>query len=172
MQNQILLLEDVYNLGRKGDIVKAKPGYIRNYILPKKKGVVATPYTLRMREKLQQDRERQAVIDRADSESLAKVIEGKVLSTIVKVDPAGHMYGSVSANDIVKLFDEQGVTVERVNIALVHPIKETGSHKIEVRLKEGVQTYFHLNIVPEGGKIAAEPATVNVEEIPPQEQGV
>jgi len=158
MENELLLLEDVRGLGRKGDIVKPKPGFARNFLVPQKKGVVVTAYTLRMRAKLQEERERQAREDKVESEALAKVIDGKTLTTEVKVDPAGHMYGSVSAQDIVNLFEEQGVTIEKNYVLLVHPIKVTGDHTIELRLKEGVMTKFLLKVIPEGG------AAVQVEE--------
>ena len=150
MDNQLLLLEDVGRLGRKGDIVKVKPGFARNFLLPKKKAVVATPSALRMRNKLQEEREKQAHKDKIEADALVKVIEGKVLNVEVKVDPAGHMYGSVSAQDIVKLFEEQGVDIERDYVVLVHPIKVTGEHKVDLRLKEGVTTFFMLQITPEG----------------------
>lgn len=153
MDNQLLLLEDVGRLGRKGDIVKVKPGFARNFLLPKKKAVVATPGALRMRIKLQEEREKQAIKDKGESSALAKVIEGKIIKTEVKVDPAGHMYGSVSAHDIVKLFEEQGVDIDRNYVVLVHPIKVTGEHKLELRLKEGVSTFFFLHIIPEGGEL-------------------
>lgn len=165
MENQLLLLEDVRGLGRKGDIVKPKPGFARNYLLPQKKGVIVTAYTLRMRTKLQEEREKQAHVDRVAAEALAKIIDGKVLSVEVKVDPAGHMYGSVSAQDIVKLFEEQGVDIERSYVMLVHPIKVTGEHQIELRLKEGIMTKFLLKVLPEGGVL---PTPVHVEVV--QEQ--
>ena len=151
MQNQLLLLEDVGRLGRKGDIVKTKPGFARNFLLPQKKAVVATPHTLKMRAKLQAEREKQAIADKKESEILARIIEGKELSTEVKVDPAGHMYGSVSAQDIVKLFEDQGVTIDRHYVLLVHPIRTTGKHKIDLRFKEGITASFLLHIIPEGG---------------------
>lgn len=153
MENQILLLEDVERLGRKGDIVKTKPGFARNFLLPQKKAIVATPRALRMRAKLQEEREKQAHRDKIEADALAKVVDGKTLLVEVKVDPAGHMYGSVSAQDIVKLFEEQGVTLERNYIVLTHPIKVTGEHKIDLRFKEGVMASFMLKILPEGGSI-------------------
>lgn len=166
MENQLLLLEDVKGLGRKGDIVVSKPGFARNYLVPQKKGVVVTKHTLRMRAKLQEEREKQGRKDKAEAEALAKLIGGKVLTTEVKVDPAGHMYGSVSAYDIVQLFEEQGVTIDRHYVVLVHPIKVTGEHSVELRLKEGVVTSFTLKILPEGGVLPEVAKTEAVQESP------
>ncbi len=84
---ELLLLEDVDGLGRKGELVKAKPGHARNYIVPKQKGVVADMHTLRMQERLKEERTKQAVIDRQEAEQLASQISGLTCEVTVKVDP-------------------------------------------------------------------------------------
>jgi large subunit ribosomal protein L9 len=152
MQNQLLLLEDVYNLGRKGDIVKAKPGFVRNYLVPQKKAVIASKQSLRLREKLQQERFKQATEDKIDSEKLAKFIEGKVLETSVKVDKTGHLYGSVSIIDIVELLNNEGLELDKNNIQLAQPLKKLGQHRVELKLKEGVPAYIFINVKGEGMK--------------------
>lgn len=164
MQNQLLLLEDVGKLGRKGDIVKAKPGFVRNYLLPQKKAVIASKQTLRLREKLQEERAKQAAEDRVESEKLAKVIEGKELETTVKVDNSGHLYGSVSVADILKIFETEGLDLEKQNISLPQPIKKLGDHKIELKLKEGVSTYVVLKVKGEGRKHVETPKEKPVSE--------
>ncbi len=150
MQNQLLLLEDVSNLGRKGDLVKAKPGFVRNYLLPKKKAVIVDKRTLRMRERLQEERAKQSVIDKKESEELAKVLAEKVLSITVKVDTAGHLYGSVSTGDIASLLETEGFSVDKRSIQLAHAIKKSGNYDISLKLKEGVVGSFTLNVIGEG----------------------
>lgn len=150
MKQQLLLLKDVESLGKKGDLVSAKPGYIRNYLLPQGYAIIASPNTLRKQERLRAERAQQAIVDRRAAEELAARIEGEALETRVKVDPEGHMYGSVSASDIAQLFQEKGFTVEKKNVLLPRPIKETGTHKISLRLKEGVMVSATLAIIPEG----------------------
>lgn len=152
MKQQLLLLEDVEALGKKGEVVTAKPGYMRNFLLPKRLAVVASANTLRKQERLRAERAKQAIIDRQESEELAKQIESITLDTKVKVDPEGHMYGSVSAADIALLFQERGLPVEKRNIALTKPIKETGVHKLTIKLKEGITISCNLSIIPEGLK--------------------
>lgn len=149
VRNQLLLIEDVEDLGRSGDVVTVKPGYARNFLLPQKKAVIADPFTLRMQAKLKEERAKRAEIDRKEAEELAKQIEGKVLTIEVKVDPDGHMYGSVAALDIVRLFEKEGITLERRNIILPHPIKTLGVHPIKLRLKEGVPTQITLKVMSE-----------------------
>lgn len=150
MKQQLLLLKDVEALGKKGDVVSAKNGYIRNFLLPQRLAAIASPNILRKQEKLRQERAEQAVIDRKESEELAKQIETVILETRVKVDPEGHMYGSVSASDVATLLQERGLPVDRKFVQLPRPIKATGSHKIALKLKEGVAASCQLTIIPEG----------------------
>lgn len=156
-KGQLLLLSDVYGLGRKGDIVQAKPGYTRNFLLPQKKAVLATASTLRMRARLQEEREKQALEDKKESEALAKVLTGKAFTITTKVDRDGHMYGSVSARDIHKLLEENNIAVDKQAVQLPKPLKKLGTHSIALKLKEGVPANFTLNIHGEGME-AVEPA--------------
>lgn len=170
MQNQLLLLEDVGKLGRKGDLVTAKPGFVRNYLIPQKKAVVATKHALKMRAKLQEERLKQAAEDKKEAEALAKVIEGKKLVTKVKVDPAGHMYGSVTVADIVKLFENEGMDMEKGFVVLPQPIKKTGEHRVELRLKEGVPTHIFIEIVGEGERKVSKEAAKKTKKIDSKEE--
>lgn len=175
MKQRLLLLEDVDALGKKGEVVSARPGYIRNFLLPKGTAVIATPNMLKKQEKLRKERAEQAVVDQKEAQELAMQVEGITLETTVKVDPEGHMYGSVSAADIAHLFQEKGFPIERKNIALSRPIKETGLHPITLKLKEGVPAKCNLQIVPEGVAttgiervVAALPQEEKKEETPPE----
>ncbi len=147
MKNQLLLVEDVDAVGRKGDIVSVRPGYARNFLLPQQKAVVATVQTLRMRQRLQEERAAQAEIDRKESEVLAKQIDGRELKIEVKVDPDGRMYGSVGAVDIVKLWEKEGIQIEKRNVPMPHAIKKTGAYEINLSLKEAVLAHFILHVV-------------------------
>lgn len=149
MRNQLLLLQDVGDLGRSGDVVTVKPGFARNFLLPSEKAVVADKFTLRLQAKLKEERSKQAEIDRSESEALAKKIQNTTLEIRVKVDPDGNMYGSVSFSDIIHLFEPMGIKLERRNILLAHPIKTLGPQTIPLKLKEGVLTQFVLQIISE-----------------------
>jgi large subunit ribosomal protein L9 len=149
--NQLLLLEDVVNLGRKGDLVKAKPGFARNFLLPKKKAVIADKRTIRLQERLKEERVKQAAVDKKESEAFAAQIKGKTLKTNVKSDKEGHLYGSVAVVDIVKILEEEeGVKLERRNVVLPKPIKTVGTFEIQLRLKEDVPATFFLKVIGEG----------------------
>jgi large subunit ribosomal protein L9 len=164
MGNQLLLIEDVDDLGRSGDVVTVKPGYARNFLLPTKKAVVADKYTLRLQARLKEERAKLAEADKKEAEVLAEKISEKVLEITVKVDPEGHMYGSVSAVDIVRLFEEnEGLVLEKRNVLIAQPIKVLGDHTIHLKLKEGVPAKFTLRVnsdipLPAPSKAAAKPA--------------
>ncbi|MBI3211240.1 MAG: 50S ribosomal protein L9 [Simkania negevensis] len=150
-KNQLLLLEDVRNVGRKGDLVSAKPGFARNFLLPQKKAVLADKRTLRMQEQLKEERAKQAALDKKDAEGFATRLKGKILTLHVKTDNTGHLFGSVSAVDIVKVLAEQeGIEIERRSVLLNKAIKTVGTYEISLRLKEGVPASFQLKIIGEG----------------------
>ena len=154
MRQNLLLLQDVADLGRSGEVVSVKAGFARNFLLPQKKGVIVGEHTLRMQKRLQEERAKQAATDKVEAEALAKVIEVIVLKTHAKVDPEGKMYGSVSSQDILDLLEKHDIKLDRKDVLLKHPIKETGTFTISLRLKEGVPATCKLEIIPEGGKVA------------------
>lgn len=150
MATKLLLVDDVEDLGRSGDIVSVKPGYARNYLIPRGSAIIADKRALRMQARLQEERKKRAIAERQEAEELAARFVDVNVTTVVKVDHDGHMYGSVSAVDISHLLEEQaGLKVEKRFIQLKHPIRETGVHTINLKLKEGITASFKLKIVPE-----------------------
>lgn len=166
MKQQLLLLEDVDGLGRCGEVVTAKPGFVRNFLLPQQKALVADKHTLKLQTRLKEEREKLALVDRAESEKFAASLQGLTISTEVKVDTEGRMYGSVTSVDIVRLLQAKGFPLERKNVVLLQPLKKLGTHTVNLKLKEGVLGTFILEITPEGGPFvrAAAPAPAAVEE--------
>lgn len=146
MQNKLLLLEDVINLGRSGDIVTVKPGFARNFLVPQKKAVVANKFALRLQARLVEERQKKAEADRKESEAVAAQMAEVQLSTEVKVDAEGRLYGSVAVVDIMKILESAEVIVEKNQIVLPHPIKTLGEHEIQLKLKEGVVATLRLTV--------------------------
>lgn len=162
MALHLLLIDDVEDLGRCGDVVRVKNGYARNYLLPQQYAVIADQNALKMQERLKEERAKKAVKDKADAEALAKSFEGVTVTTVVKVDQEGHMYGSVAVIDILKLLEEQAkIHVEKRMVQLKHPIKEVGSHTIHLKLNEGVTASFTLQVMAEGATQATENTAPN-----------
>lgn len=150
MATKLLLVEDVESLGHSGEVVAVKPGYARNFLIPQGLAVIADKKTLRLQERLREERKQKALVDRKESEELASQVHVVVLTKIVKVDPEGHMYGSVSVHDILDLLKEQAqIELEKKSVALKQPIKDTGVHTIPVKLKENVATSFTLKVMSE-----------------------
>lgn len=150
MATKLLLLEDVEALGRSGDVVNVRAGYARNFLLPQGHAIIADKNTLRKQERLREERLQRAAVDRKESEELAKSLEGQVIRTTVKVDHEGHMYGSVSALDIIHLIQNQlSINLEKHFVQLKHAIKETGKKTINLKLKEGITTSIILEIASE-----------------------
>ncbi len=142
---KLLLLEDIRNLGRKGDLVQAKPGFVRNFLLPMKKALVADKQTIRLQETLKKERIAQAAADKKNAEILAKKLKGQTLTMTEKSDSLGHLYGSVTALDIAKLLEkEEGLKIERKNVILLKPIKLVGKYPINLKLSEDVPASFML----------------------------
>lgn len=146
MKQQYLLIEDVEDIGRSGEIISVKPGFARNFLVPQKKALLATEHVLRMQTKLQEERLKKAAVDKKEAEELAAKIEGISLKTVVKVDPEGHLYGSVGAAEILPLFAKEGIKLEKKNIGSNLHIKTLGAHVLTLKLKEEITCKYTLHV--------------------------
>jgi len=149
MKQQYLLISDVEDIGRSGEVISVKSGFARNFLLPKQKAVPANAHTLRMQDRLKEERSKQADVDRKEAEELAAKLSGLTLKINAKVDAEGNMYGSVGYSDILELFEKEGLKMDRRNIGLNKPIKVTGNHPLTLKLKEGVTCVYNLQIIGE-----------------------
>jgi large subunit ribosomal protein L9 len=136
-------------LGQEGDIVKVKPGYARNYLIPRQKGVLVTKAALARLEK-----EKQAIATRLAeqkklAEGLAAQLEGKVVSISKRVGDDVRLFGSVTTSDIALALQESGVQVDKKAIVLTDAIKAIGEYKVAI--KTGYQTTgtITVQVVPE-----------------------
>lgn len=151
MATQILLLEDVENVGHKGEIANVRPGYAFNFLIPKKFALVADRNAIRRQKRLQEERKIKAAEDKKVADEVAARLNGQAFTIEVKVDHDGHMYGSVSSLDVVHLVKAQaGIELDKRSVPLKHPIKQTGVHDLTLRLKEGVEAIIHLKVLVEG----------------------
>ena len=149
MAQKILLLEDVENVGQKGEIASVKPGFANNFLIPQGFALAANRAALRRQAKLQEERKIRAEADRKEALELAAKIDGELLEIEVKVDHEGHMYGSVSVLDIADALKlKTGIEIEKRTIQLKHPIKEVGVVDLTIRCKEGVTAQIHVKVFP------------------------
>lgn len=150
MNSRLLLLEDVDNLGRKGEVVTARRGYAFNFLMPRRLALLATKSALRNQKKLQDEREIIAAEDRKQAQECAERLDGETIAFQVKVDHDGHMYGSVTVLDIIEVIKLQtGIDLEKRAIQMKHPIKATGVYDLVVRLKENITCSIHVKVVSE-----------------------
>ena len=145
---ELILKEDVINLGYKDDIVKVKDGYGRNYLIPTGKAVIASESAKKvLAENLRQRAHKLAKI-KADAEALAAKFEGVSLTIATKVSATGAVYGSVGAIQIAEELGKLGLEIDR-KIIVVAAVKEIGSYEATVRLHKEVAVKVPFTVVAE-----------------------
>jgi len=146
---EIILKEDVSNLGYKGDIVKVKNGYGRNFLIPTKKAIVATESAKKM---LAEDlKQRAHKLDRIKNEALelADKLKDIVLNVGAKTSTTGKIFGAVGPIQIADAFEKAGFIVDRKVIILKDPIKEVGSYHATLKLHKEVTVEVAFEVVAE-----------------------
>ncbi|MDD3079008.1 MAG: 50S ribosomal protein L9 [Paludibacter sp.] len=146
---EIILKEDVINLGYKGDIVKVKSGYGRNYLIPTQKAVLATDSAKKM---LAEDlKQRAHKLERIKNEAveLAEKVKDLVLTVGAKTSTTGKIFGAVGPIQIADAFEKAGYTVDRKVIVLKEPVKEIGSYKATLKLHKEVAVEVAFEVVAE-----------------------
>ena len=153
---QVLLREDIDNLGARGEIVKVRAGYARNYLLPRKLAVQATASNVKQIEQERAALLRKEATERAGAEAQAAQMNALRLTFERKVGEHGMLYGSVTSMDIQEALREKGYEFDRRRIHLAEAIKETGEFTVRVRLHREVNVDIPVVVTPEGGAPAAE----------------
>ena len=146
---QVILMKEMENLGDVGDVVDVKPGYARNYLVPRGFAIRATKSNLARIEE-----EREHLIAAAEREiekatELASEIEGQSLNFPVRAGEEGKLFGSVSSSDIADALAERGIEVDRRTVQLAEPIKQLGTYKVPIRLSAEVQPEVTVWVVAE-----------------------
>ncbi|MGN0429919.1 MAG: 50S ribosomal protein L9 [Acetatifactor sp.] len=144
---KIILLQDEKKLGKKGDIIEASEGYARNYILPKKIGVEATPKNLNdlKLKKANEDKIAQENLEKA--KELAALIETKSVVVKMKAGENGKAFGAVSGKEIVSALKEQhDIEVDKKKIQLADNIKNFGCYEVPVKLHPQVAGTIHVKV--------------------------
>ncbi len=149
MAVEVLLMADVNDLGKEGDVVTVADGYARNFLLPKKLAAPVTDATRRRLAKMIERREKKKAEERTVAQAMVKKLDGVSCTIPVKVGQDEKMYGSVTAADIAKSLEAQGVEVDRHTLVLEQPIKELGVFDVEVRLHADVKGSIKVWVVEE-----------------------
>src|SRR3977135_3496842 len=148
---QVLLREDIDNLGARGEIVRVKAGYARNYLLPRNLAVEATANNLRQIQGERAALAKREAKDRSSAELQASALRSLTLKFERRVGEAGVLYGSVTSMDIAHELKEQGYEIDRRRIVLREPIKRFGNYQVPLRLHRDVTVELPVSVLGEGG---------------------
>ena len=147
--SDILLLEAIKGLGSEGDTVSVRAGYARNFLFPRKLAIPLNQGNRKQIESLKVAKEKRVAEELEASKSLAEKIEQTNISIAVKTGDNGKMFGSVTSADILTRLEEENVLLEKKQLNVSQPIKDLGSHKIQVKLNSEIEATFNLEIVSE-----------------------
>jgi large subunit ribosomal protein L9 len=136
---EVILLQRVPKLGQMGDVVRVKDGFARNFLLPQGKALRATKENRTRFDAMKSELETRNLEMRGEAEKVSTKLEGKRVTVLRQASETGQLYGSVSGRDIVALLAADGVSVNRNQIVLNHPIKSIGQHAVPVALHPEVE---------------------------------
>jgi large subunit ribosomal protein L9 len=134
----VILRADVPELGRRGDIVSVKAGYARNYLLPRKLAMEATPGNRKQVEAMKAAGARREATEKSAAESLAAQLAGLTLTLTAKAGESDQLFGSITAMDIAEALEAKGFSIDKRKVHLEEPIKTLGEYSVPVRLHREV----------------------------------
>ena len=146
---EVILLNEIQNLGREGDVVSVKKGYARNFLIPQKKAVRMTPGNERMIAQLVEQREKKHLESVGQAQQVADRIDALSCTITVKVGENDRLYGSVTTQDIVDALVKENVTIDKKMIVLTEPIKELGVYSVAVKILPEVTATLKVWVVKE-----------------------
>ncbi len=145
---QVLLTHAVPHFGQPGDLVKVRPGFARNYLLPQGLATFATPHNLRIVEKHRQRLRELEQARRADLVNLGAQIAQRSITIEANANAEGHLYGSVNADQIAAALRADNFPIDTENVKIEGPLKELGLYTIKLHLGQDVDTEVKLWVVP------------------------
>jgi large subunit ribosomal protein L9 len=162
---EVILKEDVVNLGSRGDVVKVADGYGRNFLLPRKLAMQATEANKVVIEQMKNSAARRSATEKAQAELLVAKLEPVVLSFTRKSGEAGHLFGSVTSADIAADLATQGFEVDRRKIQLAEPLKSLGEFTVAIKLHREVTAHVKVKVAADASsEVAPEAAAEPVAE--------
>ena len=143
---EVILLERIEKLGQMGDVVNVKPGYARNYLLPRKKALRASQSSRAVFQEQRSQLEAENLKNRSEAERIAEDVNGRTIIIVRQASDSDQLYGSVTTRDIANGITESGVTVDRRQVILPNPIKTVGMHPVRIDLHPEVSSEIIANI--------------------------
>jgi large subunit ribosomal protein L9 len=156
---EVILKEDVANLGHRGDVVKVADGYGRNFLLPRKLALQATDANKAVIETMKASAARRSASEKVQAEELVAKLAPVVLTFTRKTGDGGHLFGSVTSADIAADLATRGFEIDRRKIVLPEPLKSIGEFSVAIKLHREVTAQLKVQVVAEAtAEEAAEPA--------------
>jgi len=146
---EVILREDIQTLGRAGEMVRVKPGYARNYLLPQGLAYEATEGNLKRIAAETRVRAAKDQAERSEAERVAGTLNGLTLTLKGKAGEEGKLFGSITSQDIADALASEGYSFDRRRIELEHPIKTTGTNTVSLRLHPEVHAELRVSVVAE-----------------------
>jgi large subunit ribosomal protein L9 len=147
---QAILLKDTETLGERGDVIDVSPGYLRNYLVPRKIAQPATPATIAESQRRREAAERAVEEAAKKAEETAALLRKTVLTISHQAGDDGRLFGSVTSQEIVDAIRQaRGVRLDKRHVALEEPIKTTGTHMVTVEVADGVTTEIKTIVTPQ-----------------------
>ncbi len=159
---EVILKEDVANLGHRGDVVKVADGYGRNFLLPRKLALQATLANKAVIEQMRTAAARRSATEKAQAEQLVTKLEPLVLSFTRKSGENGQLFGSVTSADIASDLEAKGFEVDRRKIQLADPIKSLGNFDVAIKLHREVTAHLKVQVLADAAEAAQAAETVPV----------
>lgn len=136
---KVVLLENVKNIGNKGDIVEVKDGYGRNFLIKTKKGVIGNKENIEMAEKVKVEEAKRMEAERQEAVELAKKIDATEITITERAGEDGKLFGSVTSKDITEALEkEKGIKVDKRKVELEMPIRNVGRVEVKIKTYQGV----------------------------------
>ena len=164
---EVILKDDVVNLGNRGDLVKVADGYARNFLLPRKLALQATSANKAVVEQMKNAAARRSATEKALAEALAVKLEPIVLDFTRKSGEAGHLFGSVTSVDIAAGLEAKGFEIDRRKIQLEEPLKSLGDFKVAIKLYREVTAHVTVTVLAEASEETAGEVPAPVAEAAP-----
>jgi large subunit ribosomal protein L9 len=146
---EVILREDIDNLGTRGQVVKVAPGYARNFLLPKRMAVAATEANKKIVEQERQAHLRKEAKEQSEAQDLAKIMTGATVRIAQKAGENDQLFGSVTSKDIAEALAAQNYNIDRRRILLEDPIRQLGEYKVTVRLHKDVPVEITVIVAKE-----------------------
>ncbi len=146
---EVILREEIDNLGRRGDVVKVAAGYARNYLLPKRLAVAANESNKKIVEQEKQAYLRRESKEIGDANDLAKMMASVEVTIAQKAGENDQLFGSVTSQDIAAALEKAGYTIDRRKVNLAEPIKALGDYKVTVKLHREVSVELPVHVIKE-----------------------